>query len=164
MNSEKSKILIAYFSHSGNTRTIAEEIRKNVGGDLFEIATIDPYARDYNTVVDVARREQTANRRPELTAKVENLVAYDVIFLGFPNWWGTMPMAVFTFLGQSDFSGKRILPFCTHEGSGMGRSESDIQKLCPGATVLKGFAVRGSHVHAARVEIADWLRQTGMGG
>ncbi len=162
MNSEKPKILIAYFSHSGNTRIIAEDIHKNLGGDLFEIATVAAYPQDYNVVVDVARREQTANTRPALAANVENPASYDVVLLGFPNWWGTMPMAVFNFLEQSDFSGKRILPFCTHEGSGMGRSESDIKRLCPGATVVKGFAVRGSHVHAARVEVANWLRKAGL--
>lgn len=158
MNSEKSKILVAYFSHSGNTRVIAEKIRENTGGDLFEIATVEPYPREYNAVVELASREQTANSRPKLTAKVEAMASYDVVCIGFPNWWGTMPMAVFNFLEQYDFSGKKILPFCTHEGSGLGRSASDIARLCSGATVLKGLAIRGSRVKTAGPEVDQWLR------
>lgn len=162
MKSENPKILIAYFSHSGNTRVIAGQIQKSVGGDTFEIATVDPYPRDYNTVVNVAKREQNANSRPELTAKVENMASYDVVFLGYPNWWGTMPMAAFNFLEQYDFSSKTILPFCTHEGSGLGHSERDIATLCPKATIKGGLAIRGSYVNSAQVDVASWLRQSGL--
>lgn len=162
MNEKNSKILIAYFSHSGNTRAIAEEIHKSVGGDLFEIATVKPYPRDYNTVVDIARREQNAHSRPSLTAKVDSMAAYDVVFIGYPNWWGTMPMAVFNFLEQYDFSGKTILPFCTHEGSGLGRSEADLARLCPKATLSKGLVIRGSVVKSAQGEVANWLRLEGL--
>jgi flavodoxin len=164
MNSESSKVLIAYFSHSGNTRVIAREIQKNLGGDLFEIATIDPYPQDYNTVVNVAKREQNANSRPKLTAKVENMASYDPVFVGYPNWWGSMPMAVFNFLEQYDFSGKTILPFCTHGGSQLGHSEKDIVKLCPKATVKNGLAIRSSQVNAAQSHVANWLRQAGLPG
>ncbi|MEN6410967.1 MAG: flavodoxin [Anaerolineaceae bacterium] len=162
MNSETPKILIAYFSHSGNTRTIAEEIHKKVGGDLFEIATVKPYPKEYNTVVDIAKREQNANNRPELAGKVENMASYDMVFIGYPNWWGTMPMAVFHFLEQYDFSGKKILPFCTHEGSRLGYSEKDIVSLCPDASVMSGLAVRGSQVNSAQNDVVQWLRQTGL--
>jgi flavodoxin len=163
MNRAKdSSVLIAYFSHSGNTGVIAKEIQKCVGGDLFEIATVDSYPRDYNTVVDVAKREQNASSRPELTMKVENMASYDVVFVGYPNWWGTMPMAVFNFLEQYDFSGKTILPFCTHEGSRLGVSERDIARLCPRATVVNGLAIRGSNVKTAQAEVANWLRKTGI--
>ncbi len=158
----RSKILIAYFSHSGNTRAIAEKIRENTGADLFEITAVDPYPQNYDAVVDVARREQNANSRPKLTEKVEAMDAYDVVCIGYPNWWGTMPMAVFSFLEQSDFSGQRILPFCTHEGSGMGRSESDLRKLFPRATVANGLAIRGSSAPAAQAEVVNWLQKNGL--
>jgi flavodoxin len=157
MNSTKTKTLIAYFSHSGNTRTVAQQIQKITGGDLFEIAAEKPYPRDYNTVVEVAKREQSANQRPPLKTIVENMAGYNVVILGYPNWWSTMPMPVFTFLEQYDFSGKTILPYCTHEGSRMGRSEKDIALLCPAATVLSGLAIRGSSVKAAQAEVAEWL-------
>lgn len=162
MNSENTHILIAYFSHSGHTRVIAEEIHKNVGGDLFRIATVDPYPQDYNTAVNVAEREQKGGSRPRLTAKVEDMPSYDVVFIGYPSWWDTMPMAVFHFLEQYDFSGKTILPFCTHEGSRLGDSEKDLVKLCPTATVLSGLAIRGSKVNAAQVDVANWLRKAGL--
>lgn len=161
---DNCKVLIAYFSYSGNTRAAAKEIQRNTGGECFEISTVNAYPQNYNAVVNAAKREQQANSRPELTAKVENMDAYDVVCIGYPNWWGTMPMAVFTFLEQYDFSGKTILPFCTHEGSGLGRSEKDIAKLCPTASVFKGLALRGSSVNTAQKEIADWLRNAGIKG
>jgi len=159
MNTGNHKILIAFFSHSGNTRVIAEQIRDLAGGDLFEIATVNPYPRDYNAVRNVSEREKKQNSRPELTAAVENMPDFDVIIVGYPNWWGTMPMAVWHFLEQYDLSGKTILPFCTHEGSSLGLSEKDLIKICPGASVLPGFAVRGSQVKAAQSAVANWLRK-----
>lgn len=159
MNTGNHKILIAYFSHSGNTRVIAEQIRSLAGGDLFEISTVNPYPRDYNAVLNVSEREKKENSRPELTAAVENMADFDVIIVGYPNWWGTMPMAVWHFLEQYDLSGKTILPFCTHEGSALGSSEKDIIKTCPGASVLPGLAVRGSQVKAAQNAVANWLRK-----
>jgi flavodoxin len=97
-----------------------------------------------------------------LAAKVENINSYDVVFVGYPDWWGTMPMAVFTFLEEYNFSGKTIVPFCTHEGSGLGRSVEDIRKLCPQSTIVEGLAVRGSSVKNAQNDVSDWLRKIGM--
>lgn len=156
------KILIAFFSHSGNTKAAAKNIQENIGGELFEIKTAEPYPIDYNAVVDKAKKEQNADYRPKLTAKIENMNAYDVIFIGYPNWWATMPMGVFTFLEEYDFSGKTMIPFCTHEGSGLGRSERDIKKLCPNSTVLEGLAIRGSSVHKAQNSVSSWLHKVGM--
>ncbi len=153
---------MAYFSHAGNTREIANQIHEKVGGDIFEIVTVDPYPEDYNACVNQAKQEQDDNSRPELAAKVENMDSYDVVFVGYPNWWGTMPMAVFTFLEEYDFSGKTIVPFCTHEGSRLGRSVEDIKKLCPQSTILEGLAVRGGDVKNAQNEVSEWLRETGM--
>lgn len=157
-----AKSLIAYFSHSGNTEVIANMIKENVGGDLFKIETVETYPSNYNAVVNVARKEQDADSRPELATKAENMDSYDVIYIGFPNWWSTIPMGVFTFFESYDFSGKTIIPFCTHEGSGMGRSERDIKKLCPKSNVLSGLPIRGSSVYRAEKEVSRWLQKLGM--
>lgn len=172
----QTRSLVAYFSRKGNnyvggrivdlavgnTEVAAQTIQKRTGGDLFRIDTVKHYPEDYDETTDVARQELRSNARPELTARVDTMSDNDVIFLGFPNWWGTMPMAVYTFLETYDFSGKTIVPFCTHEGSGMGHSESDIRKLCPNSTVLKGLAIAGGSVHRAGPEIAAWLRVLGF--
>ena len=123
-------ILIAYFSHTGenynvgviekgNTHIVADMIAEETGGDLFEIATVNPYPDTYEECTEVAMQEQRENARPELTAQVENMEQYDTVYLGYPIWWGELPMAVYTFLESYDFSGKTIVPFCTHEGSGL---------------------------------------------
>ena len=159
---KENKILIAYFSHTGNTKTIANIIHDSTGGDLFQITTVEPYPEDYDECVDKALQEQKDNARPELSAHVKNMESYDVVFIGYPNWWGTMPMAVFTFLEEYDFAGKTIVPFCTHEGSGLGRSESDIAKLCPESTLLESLAIRGSSVQKAQDDVNNWLKELKM--
>ncbi len=158
MDSQKKNILVAFFSHSGNTRVIAENIHETVGGDLLEIATVSHYPDDYDACVDQASHEQKDNARPELSTHVDGMDSYDIVFLGYPDWWGTMPMAVWTFLEEYDFSGKTIAPFCTNEGSGLGRSGSDIARLCPNATLLKGLAIRGSRAGSAQEDVPEWLR------
>lgn len=162
MDSAPKKILVAYFSHSGNTREIANQIHENVGGDIFEIVTVDPYPTDYDAVVDQAKQEQEDDYRPKLATEVEAMDSYDVVFIGYPNWWGTMPMPVFSFLEEHDFSGKTIIPFCTHEGSGLGRSVEDITELCPQSTILDGLAIRGSSVETAQDDVSEWLSEIGM--
>jgi flavodoxin len=157
-----AKSLIAFFSHSGNTEVIANTIKENAGGDLFQIKTIESYPTNYNAVVDKARQEQDAGCRPELAIKVTDMDSYDVIYIGYPNWWSTIPMAIFTFFESYDFWGKTIIPFCTHEGSGMGRSARDIKKLCPNSNVLEGLAIRGSSVNRAGKDVAAWLRKLGI--
>lgn len=162
MDSAPKKILVAYFSHSGNTREIANQIHEKIGGDIFEIVTVNQYPTDYDAVVDQAKQEQEDNYRPELATEIENMDSYDVVFVGYPNWWGTMPMPVFAFLEEYDFSGKTIIPFCTHEGSGLGRSVEDITELCPQSTILDGLAVRGSSVETAQDDVSEWLHEIGM--
>lgn len=132
----------------GNTAVIAKKIQEITGSDIFEIDTVKSYPVDYTETTRVAKAELNADARPELVDKVENMSQYDTIYLGFPNWWGTFPMAVFTFLESYDFSGKTIIPFCTHEGSGMG-GQSDIRELCPNSRLEKGIAIKGSAVHSA---------------
>jgi flavodoxin len=156
---ENGKTLVIFFSHSGNTRFLAEMIHQQVGGDLVELKTVHPYPEAYDLVVDQAKREQQDNTRPQLATKVQNMESYSTLFIGYPNWWGTMPMALFTFFEEYNLSGKTIIPFCTHEGSNLGRSVSDMKKLAPRATILDGLAIRGRSVknQSARTELADWL-------
>jgi len=169
--SDSKKILIAYYSRKGqnyvgnrivnlpvgNTEVAAKMAQELTGGDLFEIQTVKSYPVDYNETTEVATVEKRTNARPELSTHVNNMDQYDTIILGYPNWWGTFPMAVFTFLEEYDFTGKTILPFCTHEGSGLGGSERDIRKLCPNANVLPGLAIRGGSVKGAGNAVKSWL-------
>ena len=136
---------------------VSKIIQLQTGGDLFEIDTIKPYPEDYTETTKVAMEEKRKNSRPELTGTVENIDQYNTIILGYHNWWGTFPMAVFTFLESYDFSGKTIIPFCTHEGSGLGVSERDIRKICPKANVLSGMAIRGGNLKNAGELVNSWL-------
>ena len=153
------KTLVAYFSYSGNTREIANQIHKNAGGDIFEIQSVKPYPDDYDEVVQQARQELKSGHKPALKTKVENIKPYDLVFIGYPNWCGTISAPVRVFLSEYDFSGKTIIPFCTHEGSGLGRSATDISKLCPKSTLLDGIAIRGREVKTAQNEVVEWLRK-----
>jgi flavodoxin len=156
------KILVAYFSHSGNTREIANQIHRSAGGDIHEIESVKPYPRDYDACVKQAGQELDSGYKPVLKTRIENSDSYDIVFIGYPDWWGTIPAPVRVFLAEYDFSGKRIAPFCTHEGSGLGRSVADIAKLCPKSTVLDGAAFRGSDVKNAQDDVSEWLRRTGI--
>ena len=156
-----SRLLVAYFSWSGNTREIANQIHKVVGGDLFEIVSVNKYPREYDETVEQARKELDADYRPELVSEVGNIGSYDVVYIGYPNWWGTVPRPVASFLSKCDSPGKTIAPFCTHEGSRLGRSVEDIARLCPQATVLEGLAVRGGDARNAQNRVSEWLRKTG---
>lgn len=163
---ETSNILVAYFSHTGNTEVIASMIAEQTGGDLFHVETTTVYPEEYNDLIAQARQEQDDDARPELASSVADMDAYDTVFIGYPNWWGTMPMTMFTFLESYDFSGKTVVPFCTHEGSALGSSESDIAELLPDAELLDGLAVRGQTARnrqdKAREAVADWLREGGF--
>lgn len=176
MNLKEGKCLIAYFSREGNnyvsgkivnlpmgnTEVVANMIQEITESDVFRIDTVNSYPKDYTETTNVAKKELNDNARPALFSYVENIDCYNVIFLGYPNWWGTMPMPVFTFLEEYDFSGKTIIPFCTHEGSGLGHSEKDIAKLCTKATVLKGMAINGSRVNNAKKDVTSWLSKIGI--
>lgn len=143
----------------GNTQVAAGIIQQLTGADLFQIQQAKPYAKGYNECIAQAQRDQQRDARPELKTYPDDLDRYDTIYLGFPNYWSTMPMAVFTFLEASDFTGKTIRPFCTHEGSGMGVSERDIRRLCPGALVGPGLAIHGSNVEGSRERIERWVKE-----
>lgn len=143
----------------GNTEIVAETIRDLTGADLFQICPAVPYSGEYSVCIEQAKNDQKRDARPELTAYPPCLDGYDTIYLGYPNYWGTMPMPVFTLLEKIDLSGKAIKPFCTHEGSGMGHSEQDIRRLCPKAEVCPGLAIQGGKAAAAGPEIKAWLEQ-----
>lgn len=159
---ESGRVLIAYFSWGGNTRGIAEEIQRRTGFDLFEIVCSTPYSDDYETVLDQAQADQNVQARPELAAQVENMAQYDTILLGYPNWWASIPMPVATFLESYDFSGKTIVPFCSHGGGRFGQSLTAIAKLAPDATLLQGLAVEYSGGSGRSDDITRWLHDSGI--
>lgn len=146
----------------GNTEVIANKIQELTRSGMFQIQTVKSYPEDYTETTNAAQEEKRKNARPELTEIVGDMDSYNVVYIGYPNWWGTMPMAVFTFLESYGFSGKAIIPYCTHEGSGMGSSEREIKKLCPDAKVLFGLAIRGSSVERADKDVASWLKKLDM--
>ena len=137
----------------GNTEKVAKMIAEITGADMYKIEQKVPYAADYNTCIAEAKKDLQAHARPELVNRIDSLDQYDEIYLGYPNYWGTMPMAVYTFLEAFDFSGKKIHPFCTHEGSGLSSTENDIRKTAKGAEVTKGLAINGSSVDGARSKV-----------
>lgn len=156
------KVLIAYFSWGGNTRGIAEEIQSQTGADLFVIEPETPYSADYNTVLEQAQQDQNAQTRPPLTDHVEDMSQYDTIILGYPNWWASIPMPVATFLEEYDFTGKTILPFCSHGGGRFGQSLTAIAKLSPDAEIGEGLAVSYSGGSSMPQDVAEWLSTNGI--
>ncbi len=166
-----SKKLIAYFSRAdenyfggtlkyisvGNTEIVAKKIQEKTGADIFKIEMVKPYSKNYQQCIDEAKRDKNSNARPQLVSYHDSIDEYDTIYLGYPNYWGTMPMAVFAFLERYDFSGKTIKPFCTHEGSGMGSSERDLKKICPDSNIQKGLAIHGSSANSAENAVENWL-------
>lgn len=165
--------LVIYFSRSGenyfggvlkdiekgNTEVIAEYIQEFTGADLFKVEPATEYPADYMECIDVAKKEQQQDARPEIKETLESIVDYDTIYIGFPNWWGTLPMPMFTQLEQLDFSGKTVKPFVTHEGSGFGSSQRDLKKLCEGAEVKKGLSIPGANVYDAKDTVKAWVNE-----
>ena len=154
--------LIAYFSWSGNTEQMAQTIQAEIGGDLFKIEPATPYTEDYDTLLDIAQQEQAEDARPELAAQVENWDSYDVVFVGYPNWWSDAPMAVYTFLETYDFDGKTLIPFNTSASGGFGRSLSGIGESAAGATILEGLALTEGELGNVQSEVSGWLAGLGL--
>lgn len=147
----------------GNTQYVAQLIQEMTGGDIFRILPQKPYPTNHRTLVDLAEKEQDQDARPAIVGKIENPGAYDTIFIGYPNWWDDMPMILYTFLEQYDFSGKTIIPFCTHGGSGFSRTIQTIQDKQPGATVIRdGYALSRSRMERAPSGVAEWLKKIGL--
>ncbi|MCH5154061.1 MAG: NAD(P)H-dependent oxidoreductase [Clostridiales bacterium] len=143
----------------GNTEIIAEFIKNAVGGDLFEVDTIKPYPADYYACIDEAKKELRANARPAIKGYIDDISKYDTIFVGYPNWWGQMPMCMCTFLEHYDFTGKKIAPFCTNEGSGMGSSERQLKNICKGANVVSGLSIHGAESVQSEAQVAAWAKK-----
>lgn len=141
----------------GNTEVAAGYIKELTGADMFKIEQKKPYSAGYNECIAQAQADLKSDARPELVNMPESIDKYSVIYLCYPNYWGTVPMAVFTFLDNFSFEGKTVKPLCTHEGSGMGRSESDIKAHCKGAKVEKGLAIHGSSAGKSKSQIEKWI-------
>ena len=166
--------LIAYFSREGenycngdiisveegNTEVVANKISILTGGDLFKIEQTVPYSSNYDTCVEESKKDKAKNERPEIKNCLKSINNYDVIYLGYPNYWGSMPMCVFTFLEKFDFTGKTIRPFCTHEGSGFGNSIEELKAECKGAKIEKGLAVVGSEARVYDEAIRQWIDES----
>lgn len=163
MKAQKSaagkKILVVYFSRSGNTREIANHIKELTGGDQVEVQLVNPYPAEYNACTEVAKKEKENNARPELKTKIKDMDKYDIVFVGFPNWWGTMPMPIMTFLESYDLSGKVLVPFCTHGGGGEQDCFTDFVKATAKADHKKGFLISGGSAKSARSSVQKWLKE-----
>ena len=146
----------------GNTEIVAGIIKDLISADTFKIEMKNPYSPVYMTCIEEAKKDLRAKARPELVSVPESIDEYDTVILAYPNYWGTMPMAVYTFLENFDFSGKTILPLCTNEGSGMGSSEREIKKTCPGADVKKGLPITGSAAANSKSSVERWLKANGL--
>ena len=169
------RILVAYFSRAdentggvgyiekGNTRILAEMMADITKGDLFEIKTVKPYPKEYQPAIEYAKKEKENNERPEIVGPLPDMSKYDVVFLGYPIWWGDLPMGVYTFLEKENFSGKTIIPFCTHEGSGLAGTESYIKDTTK-ANVLPGLEMRGKKAQTqqaeARKDMEKWVKES----
>ena len=157
-----SSILIAYFSWSGNTKQPAKEIQTQAGGELFEIIPETPYTENINELSGTSLQEQRNDIRPPLSTQADDMDQYDVVFIGFPNWWNNAPMPVFTFLEQYDFSDKTVIPFSTYGEGGWGRSISSIEETVGSAIVAEGLAVRESELSDAPTKVTEWLSKLGF--
>lgn len=154
---ESSKILIVYYSKTGNTRKVADLIQSATGGKTFEIVPVNAYPEDYHATTEQAKKEINEGFKPELKNNLQNVNAYDVVFVGSPCWWGTMAPPVATFLSSHNFEGKTIIPFMTHGGSGLGRYVEEVKKLVPKADVVNAKAFQGSRVDGAKDEVKAWV-------
>lgn len=152
------KVLVAYYSYSGNTRFLAEQISHAVGGTLFEIRPAKAYPADYSVCVEQAKKECAIGFKPELAENLSDLSGYQVIFIGSPNWWGTMAPPVATFLSSHQLKGKLVIPFLTHGGGGVQNYERDVRKLCSEATLKPAGVFFGRRIRRSADEIKQWLK------
>ena len=165
-----SNSIIIYFSRAdenysvgyitkGNTQIVAEYIQQQTGADIFKVERAVPYAKDYNTCIREAQIEQQKNERPKLKEMLANIDKYTTVYIGSPIYWGTMPNPLFTQLEKLNWQGKIVKPFTTHEGSGLGSVVSDLRKICIGATIKDGLAIRGSEAQSDLVKskVKNWL-------
>ena len=171
-----AKTLIAFFSRAdenyfggamryvkvGNTEIVCNLMKEMIPADTFRIEMKNPYSPVYMTCIEEAKKDLKEKARPELVRYPDSIDGYDTVILAYPNYWGTAPMAVFTFLERYDFTGKTILPLCTNEGSGMGGSERMIKACAPGAEVKKGLPITGSNAASSGESVRRWLHINGL--
>lgn len=167
---KKAKVLIVFFSHAGenynvgnikvgNTKLVADEIQKVTGGDEFEIVANKNYDLPYNDLVNVAKEETEKGEKPSFKGEVKNIDDYDTVFIGGPIWWGTYPRVMFTFFDKYDLNGKTIIPFSTHEGSGLGSVVEDLKTLYPNATFKEAFSIYGTETRKDLSKVDKWLKR-----
>ena len=176
ISSAEAKSLVLIFSRAdenygvgyvekGNTMILAEMIAEKTNSELFEIKPAKKYPADYDTCIDVAKKEQNQNARPEILED-KDITEYDTMFFGYPVWWGDIPMCLYTFVEAHDWNGKRVLPFCTNEGSGSGRTDRTLKSKMKGANLQKALAIRGSmaqnNTSLAEKEVEKWLKNSGF--
>lgn len=159
---KKEKVLIAYFSKTGNTKEVANFIQSFTGGTLVQIQTKQQYPREYQAATEFAKQEKESNARPVLTTKIENMADYDVMYIGFPIWWSYTPMAVASFLESYDLSNKTVIPFATDGGGGVGEAFSFVEKLTPKSTHKKGFITNGTRASRSELDVKHWLENIGV--
>ena len=169
---KEGKALIVFFSHAGenyavgnievgNTKWIADYIQAYTGADQFEVVAEKSYDMSYRDLIKVAQEEQRKGEKPAFKGGVDNMDDYDVVFVGTPIWWGTFPQVMFTFFDKYDLNGKTIIPFTTHEGSGLGSVVNDLKKLYPNATFEKALAIKGSEARTSKDRVEKWLKELG---
>jgi len=156
------RILIVYYSKTGNTRKIAQLIHGKVGGTVHEIQPQVPYPDSYNATVNQAKEQIRAGYMPPLRSSIDNVESYDTIIVGSPNWWSTIAPPVAAFLSTCDLSGKTVAPFCTHGGGGLGKISADIARLCPHSTIVESLGIYGSSTANSASEVTGWLRRIGI--
>jgi flavodoxin len=173
MDKQGGKTLVVFFSHAGenysvgnikvgNTKVVADYISEMTGADQFEIVADKDYDMPYMQLIEVAKQEANNNELPPMVGKLENVDRYDTVFIGGPVWWGTYPQVMFTFFRDYDLNGKTIIPFTTHEGSGLASCVEDVKKAYPNADVKPGFAMYGHEVRSARAKVEQWLKSLGF--
>jgi flavodoxin len=153
------KLLVLYYSETGTTKAVAEELQKQTGADIESIEAVEPYSGNFQETIQRGQREMQSGEYPALKALTKKIADYDIIFLGYPIWFGTYANPIVTLVKENDFAGKKIVPFCTNEGSGLGTSERDIRKECPTAEVAKGLSVRGSDAESSEARTAAWAKR-----
>ena len=169
-NKKDGKILIVFFSHAGenysvgnikvgNTKLVANKIQEVTGGDIFEIVPVKNYDMPYNQLTEVAQKEADDNEFPAFKDQVKDISKYDTVFVGGPIWWGTYPRVMFTFFKKYDLNGKAIIPFTTHEGSGLGSVVEDLKSLYPKADVTNAFSIAGHNVRSGMKQVDEWLKK-----
>ena len=158
----EGKALVVYFSWSGNTENVANVIAAQTGADVFEIVPEEAYIDDYNALLDIAKEEKESKARPAIAGSIEDIAQYDIVYVGFPNWWSDMPMILYTFFDSYELSGKTIAPFCTSGGSGLSNTVNSIKELEPDAVVLEGLHIGSSSASNPDNAVSEWLAENGI--